>query len=199
MAPEQLQKLVRGWFVSQYLNLLTITSDQSRGPKISIHDPEMRKIVHFPHPLLGLKSESIISNADLLPAILESLGLAMANCDQVSNLTPLEPYWAMIRLGEAYQEVLENWIRRGESFANAPVPAPRTAGTPSGSFDERKSAILTSLQKSQEFLTGIANTDERKEPWEITRTTQIRSLTDAAFASLISCVESMMDDAGIVV
>ena len=199
MAPEQVQKLVMGWFVSQLLNLRTATADQSRGPKISIFDREMRKSVDFPHPLLGLKNESIVSNPDLLPAVLESLGLAMAHCDQLSTLTPLEPYWAMIRLGEGYQEILENWIRRGESFIDAPVPVPAIAGTTSGTFDERKSAILTTLQKSQEFLHGIAIADERKNPWEITRTTEIRPLTDAAFANLISCVDSMINDAGIVV
>ena len=199
MAPEQIQKLVRGWFVSQLLNLRTATADQSRGPKISIFDREMRKSVDFPHPLIGLKNESIVSNPDLLPAVLESLGLAMAHCDQLSNLTPLEPYWAMIRLGENYQEILENWIRRGESFVDAPVPALAIAGASTGTFDERKLAMLTTLQKSQEFLHGIAVADERKNPWEITRTTEIRPLTDAAFANLISCVESMINDAGIVV
>jgi hypothetical protein len=79
------------------------------------------------------------------------------------------------------------------------VPVPAIAGTSSGTFDERKSAILTTLQKSQEFLHGIAIADERKNPWEITRTTEIRPLTDAAFANLISCVDSMINDAGIVV
>ena len=199
MAPEQIQKLVRGWFVSQLLNLRTATADQSRGPKISIFDREMRKSVDFPHPLIGLKNESIVSNPDLLPAVLESLGLAMAHCDQLSNLTPLEPYWAMIRLGENYQEILENRIRRGESFVDAPVPVLAIAGASTGTFDERKLAMLTTLQKSQEFLHGIAVADERKNPWEITRTTEIRPLTDAAFANLISCVESMINDAGIVV
>jgi hypothetical protein len=159
----------------------------------------MRKNVDFPHPLIGLRSESIVSNPDLLPAVLESLGLAMAQCEQMSNLTPLEPYWAMLRLGEAYQEVLENWIRRGETSPSAPEPVAAIAGSASGTFDERKSAILTTLQKSQEFLHGIAIADERKQPWEITRTTEIRPLTDAAFHALINHVESMIDDAGIVV
>jgi hypothetical protein len=199
MAPEQVDKVVRGWFVSQLLNLRTATADQARGPKISIFDREMRKNVDFPHPLIGLRSESIVSNPDLLPAVLESLGLAMAQCEQLSNLTPLEPYWAMLRLGEAYQEVLENWIRRGETSPSAPEPVPAIAGSASGTFDERKSAILTTLQKSQEFLHGIALADERKQPWEITRTTEIRPLTDAAFHALINHVESMINDAGIVV
>ena len=199
MAPEQVDKVVRGWFVSQLLNLRSATADQSRGPKISIFDREMRKNVDFPHPLIGLRSESIVSNPDLLPAVLESLGLAMAQCEQMSNLTPLEPYWAMLRLGEAYQEVLENWIRRGETSPSAPEPVPAIAGSASGTFDERKSAILTTLQKSQEFLHGIAVADERKQPWEITRTTEIRPLTDAAFHALITHVESMINDAGIVV
>ena len=79
------------------------------------------------------------------------------------------------------------------------MPVLAIAGASTGTFDERKLAMLTTLQKSQEFLHGIAVADERKNPWEITRTTEIRPLTDAAFANLISCVESMINDAGIVV
>jgi hypothetical protein len=199
MAPEQINKLVRGWFVSQLMNLRTATADPSRGPKISIFDREQRKNVDFPHPLLGLKSESIVSNPDLLPAILESLGLAMAQCDQVSTLAPLEPYWEMMKLGEDFQDVLENWIRRGETSVGAPVPIDAIAGTASGTFDERKNAVLSTLQKSQAFLTKICLADERKDPWEITRTTEIRPLTDLAFTTLINHVDAMVNDAGIVV
>jgi hypothetical protein len=199
MAPVQVEKLVRGWFVSQLINLRTATRDQSRGPKISIFDPEMRKNVDFPHPLIGLRNESIVANADLLPAILESLGLAMAKCNQLNDLTPLEPYWAMIRLGGSYQEVLENWIRRGETSVGAPEPVSAIAGSASGTFSERKSAILTTLQNSQEFLTTESIKDERKRPWDISRTTEIRPLTDSALHDLIRYVEAMVDDAGIVV
>jgi hypothetical protein len=199
MAPAQVNKLVRGWFVSQLINLRTATKDQSSGPKISIFDSEMRKNVDFPHPLIGLRSESIVQNADLLPAVLESLGLAMAQCNQLSNLTPLEPYWAMIRLGEGYQEVLENWIRRGETSVGAPEPVSAIAGSASGTFSERKSAILTTLKNSQEFLSSVCIEDERKKPWEISRTSEIRPLTDSALHDLIRYVEAMVDDAGIVV
>jgi hypothetical protein len=199
MAPAQVNKLVRGWFVSQLINLRSATKDQSSGPKISIFDSEMRKNVDFPHPLIGLRSESIVQNADLLPAVLESLGLAMAQCNQLSNLTPLEPYWAMIRLGEGYQEVLENWIRRGETSVGAPEPVPAIAGSASGTFSERKSAILTTLKNSQEFLSSVCIEDERKKPWEISRTSEIRPLTDSALHDLIRYVEAMVDDAGIVV
>jgi hypothetical protein len=199
MAPVQVEKLVRGWFVSQLINHRTATKDQSRGPKISIFDPEMRKNLDFPHPLIGLRNETIVANADLLPAILESLGLAMAKCNQLNDLTPLEPYWAMIRLGEGYQEVLENWIRRGETSVGAPEPVSAIAGSVSGNFSERKSAILTTLQNSQEFLTTESIKDERKKPWDISRTTEIRPLTDTALHDLIRYVEAMVDDAGIVV
>ena len=199
MAPEQVDKLVRGWFVSQLMNLRSAAADQSRGPKISIFDREQRKNIDFPHPLIGLRNESIVSNPDLLPAVLESLGLALAQCDQYSTLAPLEPYWEMIRLGEGFQEILENWIRRGETSPSSPTPVAEIAGSASGTFDDRKNAILTTLKKSQEFLSGICAADERKQPWEITRTTEIRPLTDHAFSVLISHVESMVSDSGIVV
>lgn len=199
MAPEQINKLVRGWFVSQLMNLRTATKDASLGPKISIYDRDQRKNVDFPHPLLGLKSESIESNPDLLPAVLESLGLALAQCDQVSTMVPLHPYWAMMKLGEDFQDVLENWIRRGETAIGAPAPAEAIAGSASGSFDDRKSAVITTLRKSQDFLAKICLEDERKSPWDITRTTEIRPLTDNAFTTLINHVDAMVNDAGIVV
>ena len=69
----------------------------------------------------------------------------------------------------------------------------------SGTFDERKNAVLTTLKKSEEFLASICLADERKAPWDITRTTEIRPLTDDAFRTLIHHVESMVNDAGIVV
>ena len=61
------------------------------------------------------------------------------------------------------------------------------------------SIILTTLKKSEEFLAGICLADERKAPWDITRTTEIRPLTDDAFSTLINHVDAMINDAGIVV
>jgi hypothetical protein len=105
----------------------------------------------------------------------------------------------MMKLGEEFQDVLENWIRRGETAVGAPIPAEGISGSATGTFDERKSAVLTTLKKSEEFLASICLADERKAPWDITRTTEIRPLTDDAFTTLINHVDSMVNDAGIVV
>lgn len=196
MAPEQTAKIVRGWFVGQIMNLRKQENKDSRGPKISIWSNADRKYVDFPHPLLGLKNESVVSNPDLLPAVLESLGLAMAHCDQASNLEPLQPYWEMISLGENFQDILENWVRRAQGLESAPTPDALVAGSAQGTFEERKAAILTALEKTQTFLDSIVKSDERKEPWEISRTTEIRSLTAKAISDIANFLNSMVDEVG---
>jgi hypothetical protein len=196
MAPEQIAKLVRGWFVSQILNLRKQESQAAKGPKISVWAKEDRKFVDFPHPLLGLKNESVISNPDLLPAVLESIGLAMAHCDQVSNLEPLQAYWEMMNIGEGFQDILENWVRRAQSLDSAPTPDSLVAGSTHGTFDERKAAILSALTKTQAFLDSIVKGDERKEPWEVSRTTEIRHLTEISISEISTFLISMVDEAG---
>ena len=196
MAPEQVAKIVRGWFVAQIMNLRKQENKDSRGPKISIWSHSDRKYVDFPHPLLGLKNESVVSNPDLLPAVLESMGLALAQCDQLSNLSPLEAYWEMISIGENYQEVLENWVRRAQSPDSAPSPDPMVAGSAQGTFEERKNSILSALEKTQAFLDSIVKADDRKEPWEISRTTEIRSLTSRAISEISTFLNTMVDEVG---
>jgi hypothetical protein len=196
MAPEQIAKLVRGWFVSQILNLRKQEAQAAKGPKISVWAKEDRKFVDFPHPLLGLKSESVISNPDLLPAVLESIGLAMAHCDQVSNLEPLQAYWEMMNIGEGFQDILENWIRRGQSLDSAPTPDALVAGSAQGTFEERKTAILSALTKTQAFLDSIVKGDERKDPWEVSRTTEISLLWERSITEVSTFLTSMVDEAG---
>ena len=196
MAPEQIARLVRGWFVSQILNLRKQEAQAAKGPKISVWAKEDRKFVDFPHPLLGLKSESVISNPDLLPAVLESIGLAMANCDQVSNLEPLQAYWEMMNIGEGFQDILENWVRRGQSLDSAPTPDALVAGSAQGTFDERKAAILSALTKTQAFLDSIVKGDERKDPWEVSRTTEISALWQRSISEISTFLTLMVDEAG---
>ena len=196
MAPEQIARLVRGWFVSQILNLRKQEAQAAKGPRISVWAKEDHKFVDFPHPLLGLKSESVISNPDLLPAVLESIGLAMANCDQVSNLEPLQAYWEMMNIGEGFQDILENWVRRGQSLDSAPTPDALVAGSAQGTFDERKAAILSALTKTQAFLDSIVKGDERKDPWEISRTTENSDLWERSISEVSTFLTSMVDEAG---
>jgi hypothetical protein len=196
MAPEQIAKLVRGWFVSQILNLRKQEAQAAKGPKISVWAKEDRKGVDFPHPLLGLKSESVISNPDLLPAVLESIGLAMAHCDQVSNLEPLQAYWEMMNIGEGFQDILENWVRRAQSLDGAPTPDALVAGSAQGTFEERKTAILSALTKTQAFLDSIVKGDERKDPWEVSRTTEINALWERSISEVSTFLTSMVDEAG---
>jgi hypothetical protein len=196
MAPEQIEKLVRGWFVAKILGLVKTEKSPSKGPKISIWAQEDRKFVDFPNPLLGLKNESIASNPDLLPAILESIGLAMAHCNQLSNLSPLQAYWEMMNVGDNFSDLLESWIRGGETLDSAPTPDSLVAGSTQSTFEERKSAIISAVEKTSEFLNSIVAGDERKDPWEITRSTEIKQLTDKAIAEISTCLTAIVNESG---
>ena len=196
MAPDQIEKLVRGWFVAQILGLRKQEAKDTKGPKISVWAGEDQKFVDFPHPLLGLKSESVSSNPDLLPAVLESIGLAMAHCNQVSNLTPLQAYWEMMSIGSSYRELLENRIRGAQTLDGAPVPDSLVAGSEQGTFQDRKSAIISALEKTQAFLNSIIAADQKRNPWEITRTTEIRQLTESAISQISSALLGIVDEPG---
>ena len=120
----------------------------------------------------------------------------MAHCDQVSNLEPLQAYWEMINIGEGFQDILENWVRRAQSLEGAPTPDSLVAGSAQGTFEERKTAILSALTKTQAFLDSIVKSDERKDPWEVSRTTEISGLWERSISEVSTFLTSMVDEAG---
>jgi hypothetical protein len=194
LAPEQTAHLIRGWFIATIMNLHKIDDeDESRGPKFSIWSSKDERYVDFPHPLLGLFNESIDSNPDLLPAILESIGLALAACNQVSTLDPLKPYWEMIAIGDDYKVLLKNWICSGSIKEGAPIPDQSVAGMSSDSFEVRKNSILKAIEKESQSLESIYLEDKKQEPWKISRATQIRDLTEDALDKIKGYVTSLVD------
>jgi len=81
-------------------------------------------------------------------------------------------------------------------FESAPTPDALVAGSAQGTFEERKTAILSALTKTQAFLDSIVKGDERKDPWDVSRTTEIRHLTERAISDISSLLASMVDEAG---
>ena len=120
----------------------------------------------------------------------------MAHCNQLSNLSPLYAYWEMMSIGERFNELLENWIRRSETLEGAPIPDSLVAGSVNGTFDERKSAIISAVEKTQTFLNSIIKADERKDPWEITRTTEIKHITAKSIHEITNFLEALVDEPG---
>jgi hypothetical protein len=142
--------MTRGWFTGLLIGKIDRTSMQIvRGSQI----------FPFPTPLIREASEQ----RDVLPVILESLGLAYAEVAKRKSLAPLEPYLALRDLGlqpslNDYQAAhlysnlngdLSQWIRDGnagltisEGFAARGLPSDAAA-------TDRQTAVLEKLESNK--------------------------------------------------
>ena len=90
-----LDRLIRGWYTANALNMISIENHSELGPKVSVQGASGEKLA-FPHPMLyaGVPSEH-----ELLPAVIESLIVAQALCTNKGDLTPIAAYRRLIELG----------------------------------------------------------------------------------------------------
>lgn len=184
-APEVIQAMVRGWYLSTIFDQKKQVATPQQGPKISIWSPDTNGFVDFPHPLLPMRNPGVNSNPELLAAVLKSLSLALANCHTVSNLEPLRPYWRLIDLGNSAQELIESWTRSGSLEAGAPTPSAVFAGTPEGTFEERRLAILSTLEKTSTALESLFTNEERaREIFKVARIWELRDYVRTALNEL---------------
>jgi hypothetical protein len=144
--------IVRGWYVSNLLNLVTETKDRTFvfNPKLSIFDvdrtKEFNEYKELPYPLVFRGTR--IPKEDYLAAILNSVSVAFAECSNRGNLDPFRPYQILMEVGgreESGQELpqsdqLYDWIFQNEDYKaqpDAPKPVESVAGPVSGSTQER--------------------------------------------------------------
>ncbi len=143
---EHIVASVRGFFTARMLGLLKMDEH-----KVSIKTPSGETAL-FPDPMLS----AFTSTKDLLPALLESLPLAMAEVQRIGTVEPLSPYAALRDYGWQTSEhrtsqileyerpatVLAKWIETGEIDGLVPVIAPLRN---LASADERRDAIAQFL------------------------------------------------------
>jgi hypothetical protein len=103
--PMVYRQLVRGWFVARALGHLDLPPDVEEilTKPMRIWSPAAPggTYLTFPEPLRWRAQESAFSGytgMDILPAVLESLPVAMVDASQTAD-TPLRPYWRLIELG----------------------------------------------------------------------------------------------------
>ncbi len=185
VAPEKIQSMVRGWYLSTILDQKKVTSTPQQGPKVSIWSPDANGYVNFPHPLLPLKNPGAIANPEILPVILKSISLAIVACHTQSNLEPLRPYWRLMEIGDNAKELIENWTRNGKLEVDAPLPSPTFAGSADGTFEERRTAILSTLEKTSTALEGIFTAEEKaRDIYKVAKVWEIRSYIRIALSEL---------------
>ncbi len=147
---EHLIASVRGFFTARMLGLLDMT-----GTAVTIRTPA-GGVAAFPDPML----RPFTNSRDLLPALLESLPLAMVEVQRIGTVEPLAAYAALRDYGWQTSElkasqildyehpatVLARWIDTGESDGLTPVLAPlRNLST----AEERRGAALEFIRKTE--------------------------------------------------
>ena len=184
-APDVVLAMVRGWYLATILDQKKQVTTPQQGPKISIYSPDTNGYVDFPHPLLPMRNPGVNANPELLAAVLKSLSLALAACHTQSNLDPLRPYWRLLDMGNNSQEIIENWTRNGKLEGDAPQPAANFAGTAQSTFEERRDAILSTLEKTSAALEGIFQSEEKaRDIFKVARIWELREYVRTALNEL---------------
>ena len=150
---EVILAMTRGWFTGVLLGKV-----DRLHPSI-VHDGD---VVAFPQPLLR---DVEGNHRDLLPAILESLGLAYCDVARLHSLTPLRPYVALRDLGvqpglisfesahvyDLLNVELEHWIRTGDPGTVVAEPLAHRAmreGLAEATAEDRRAAALSVVTRS---------------------------------------------------
>jgi hypothetical protein len=162
-----LQAMVTGWLVARLTGELLLPGE---GPildgGVAVWAAQHCTFSRLPHPLLGAEDPARDAPGwGLLPAVMESLPLALALCDGDTRFTALRPYQALFELGRHLQNPQERqpndallpWIRDGVTRSGEP---PRGAAP-----DELTSADrLASAREWCEALAGAATAMLPRDP-----------------------------------
>ena len=121
--------MVAGWLLGRVVGFVR-TPEPPFGQPVRVWDTDTRQWLPFPHPLLTPPSE-FLADYDWLPAVLESVLLAIAQSHQPPVMTSMQPYRALRHIFDSAQENsttgpeartllaghrnLADWLRTGDS------------------------------------------------------------------------------------
>lgn len=114
-SPSNLHSMVRGWFVAALIEQLGVDTD---GASIFVPSQigQGGEMISFPWPTLTAVKPT---GPDLLPALLESVSLAMLAVNSTESLAPMRPYERLLELGagasDEVSSALEEWILDGKN------------------------------------------------------------------------------------
>lgn len=195
--PRQIMAMTRGWFLAGLLNQRVMKDEGTSGWKVQTWDVDARGLVDFPFPLL---SSAPVSSNGIPAAVLKSLAIAMVKVNELGNLQPLRPYQRLIELGNesGYRNVMEDWIKKGTvAGKGAPTPDVKIAGSPSGTIDERREAVVSTLEKTlTKYKDEFAEVEDRPNPYTTPPVWELRHYLIPALDSLIAAALAVRDDEG---
>ncbi|KZS51725.1 hypothetical protein A4G26_19950 [Mycobacterium kansasii] len=102
MTDDQRRAMAGGWFVGQLLGRIQIPASPFTEP-VRIYDAESGQWLNFPHPLLTPPS-AFHAPYDWLPAVLESILLAIAQSHEPPVMRSLRPYIVLRELYDAHSQ-----------------------------------------------------------------------------------------------
>ena len=169
VAPIVRRRMIRGWFVARLLNHVSV--DDPLRSAVTIVDGTGARL-SFPFPLVGARIREM---ADVLPAVLESIVIALVDQPQ----SALRPYHRLEELGNSVGAApastlsveLERWIADGSTLPSAPPPEPDLAGKAADSRGERADAMLRTLRRYIDFFKAYDDAAPSGTPparsWEV--------------------------------
>jgi hypothetical protein len=199
--------MTRGWFTGLLLGRI------DRDKQCISHDGAAAS---FPNPLLREPGVT----RDLLPAVLESLGLAYCEVTRLYDLTPLHAYVALRDLGvqrglisfeaahlyDHLNSELERWIRTGDAGSALVEGLATRRMTGSGASPEarRDAALAVVTENLEDYRVEIKKYAERarKEPNALGSTfglwPGLWPVIDQALTELATALQTMslLDDSG---
>ncbi|WP_157155705.1 tubulin-like doman-containing protein [Diaminobutyricimonas sp. LJ205] len=181
-SPGVLDSLIRGWFVSSLLNQLEVTDT---GAKIFVpaNIGEGGDYAAFPWPTLT----AVKPGPDLLPALLESVSVAMLEVNSTESLAPMRPYERMLVLGSGSPEEvpgeLAAWILDGTD----------ASGLDSGAdWEVRRDEAAKKLDDLMtNFKTYFARIAQRTELLDFPGSYELRNEILASLGALRRSVDSV--------
>jgi hypothetical protein len=207
---DRIEHMVLGWVVSGLLGLrqdglmdATMTR-VDRGAKsggsafrfVEIWDIENGAWVAFPFPLFERRAQGM----QILPAVLDSIQLAMADCNAKSTVEPLAPYRALMAIGrylDGEDSPLSAWVLQGRTVAGAPAPASADAGSADLTADERRAVILAQLDRTREqYLRHFAAIEQANDPFAHDMAWEIKDWILSSYDRVKDVVISIEDSTG---
>ncbi|KAB1660076.1 hypothetical protein F8O01_03880 [Pseudoclavibacter chungangensis] len=154
------QAMIAGWYIGQMTGQLRFPDAPFNSP-VEVWDPDDRRWLPFPNPLLTPPSEFRGQSYDWLPAVLESQLLAISRAHEVPVMSSLKPYRRLRRMYDSNELHPERGLGRvaGELELAAWIETGRTpSGIPSripgDTLEERAANARTWVEQIRTFTAG---------------------------------------------
>lgn len=207
---DRIEHMVSGWVVSGLLGLrrdgmmdATMTRVE-KGARtggsafrfVEVWDLDAGAWSMFPFPLFERRAHGM----QVLPAVLDSIQIAMADCNAKSNVEPLAPYRALAELGrylDGEDGPLASWVLYARTMPGAPTPNASDAGTADSDVEGRRQAILIQLGRTREqYERHFAAIEKANDPFAHDLAWEIKDWILPAYDRVSDVIRSLEDSTG---